>query len=149
MPRSRSQTVVTVGSRSQIYCHRPPAPSPATFQLPRSPKQPFTWTNGVMGAVSPLLLYTEEGKLEARAVGLRSVGCAWSARTRSGTSSWLCHRESEDQGHTGSKNQTMFTDCPRSTVLGRSFGPVAPIPGSTWDHRLLKHPDTQAVSQGF
>lgn len=101
------------------------------------------------GAVSPLPLYTEVGKLEARAVGLRRVGCAWSARTRSGTSSSLCHRESEDKGHTGAKNQTMFTDCPLSKGLGRAFGPVVPIPGSAWDHRLLKHPDTQGVSQGF
>lgn len=74
MPRNRSQTVVTVGSRSQIYCHRPPAPSPAAVQLSRFPKQPFTWTNGVMGAVSPLPLYTEEGKLEARAGGAQERG---------------------------------------------------------------------------
>lgn len=87
-------------SRSQIYCHMLLAPSPAsTF-----PQAAIRMDRREMEAASPWPLCTEEGTLEVGGVGLRSVGCAWSAHAQTGSDSSLCSRETEDHVHTGAKS---------------------------------------------
>ena len=70
-----------------------------------APKQPLTWIDGVMEAASALPLHPEEGRLEARGVGLRSERGSWMVNPAwTGSDSSLCNRETEDPSHTGAKN---------------------------------------------
>lgn len=73
--------MLTAESRSQSYCHMLLAPSPAST-FPQAAICMDRW--GMEEAALPWPLCSEEGMLEAGGVGLRSVGCAWSAQDRLG-----------------------------------------------------------------